>query len=141
MTFTLQPVPASLTKAGNLRGGNPMGIPQINHQCMFVEHPTNPAEKLLKSAGWTTLVDWQGENNDAAVRAAPIATTEKWKELGEARGLYLPFIYMGDSSRDQNPIAGYGTTNVEKLKATSKKYDPAQIFQTLQNDGFLLSKV
>lgn len=123
MTFTLQPVPASLAKAGAARGGNPMGIPQINHQW------------------WTTLIDWQGENNDDTVRAASIATTEKWKQLGEQRGLYLPFVYMGDSSRDQNPIAGYGAANVAKLKAVSQKYDPTQIFQTLQNGGFLLSKV
>lgn len=86
-------------------------------------------------------MDWQGENNDDTVRAAPIATTEKWKDLGEERGLCLPFLYMGDSSRDQNPIAGYGVTNVEKLKAVSQKYDRAQIFQTLQNNGFLLSRV
>ncbi len=85
-------------------------------------------------------MDWQGADNDDAVRAASIATTEKWKELGEERGLYLPFLYMNDASRDQNPIAGYGEGNVKKLKAASKKYDPAQIFQTLQNDGFLLSK-
>lgn len=85
-------------------------------------------------------MDWQGAKDDDAVRTAPIATTEKWKELGEERGLYLPFLYMNDASRDQNPIAGYGASNVEKLKVVSKKYDPAQIFQTLQNDGFLLSK-
>ena len=30
---------------------------------------------------------------------------------------------MGDSSRDQNPIAGYGVTNVDKLKAASQKYN------------------
>lgn len=79
--------------------------------------------------------------NDDTVRAAPISTTDKWKQLGEERGLCLPFLYMNDASRDQNPIAGYGATNVEKLKAVSKKYDPALIFQTLQNDGFLLSRV
>ena len=42
MTFTLQPVPASLAEAGIARGGNPMGIPQINHQCgfaFFLVHP------------------------------------------------------------------------------------------------------
>ena len=93
-----------------------------------------------KSAGWTTLVDWQGADNDDAVRAVPIATTAKWKELSTQRGLDLPFLYMGDSSRDQDPIAGYGASNVAKLKATSKKYDPAQVFQTLQNDGFLVLK-
>ena len=85
-------------------------------------------------------MDWQGANNDDAVRAAPIATTAKWKELGEERGLYFPFVYMNDASRDQNPIAAYGAANVEKLKAVAKKYDPGQIFQTLQNNGFLLSK-
>lgn len=122
MTFTLQPIPARLAEAGIERGGNPMGVPQINHQW------------------WTTLV-WQGEENDEAVRAVSITTTEKWKELGEQQGLNPPFLYMNDAPRDQNPIATYGATNVKKLKAVSKKYDPAQIFQTLQNDGFLLSKV
>lgn len=35
MTFTIQPVQAKLAEAGIERGGNPMGIPQINHQCEF----------------------------------------------------------------------------------------------------------
>ena len=48
---------------------------------------------------------------------------------------------MGDSSRDQSPIAGYGADNVARLQATAEKYDPGRVFQTLQNDGFLLSKV
>ncbi|KAL8733403.1 MAG: hypothetical protein Q9181_003611 [Wetmoreana brouardii] len=122
MTFTLQPIPANIAKVGDANGGNPLGLPQIDHQW------------------WTTLVDWQGKDNDKIVRAAPIATTAKWKELGEARGSYLVFLYMNDASRDQNPIAGYGASNVAKLRSVSKKYDPAQIFQTLQNGGFLLSK-
>jgi hypothetical protein len=48
---------------------------------------------------------------------------------------------MNDASRDQNPLASYGTTNVEKLENISKKYDPQRVFQKLQNNGFLLSKV
>lgn len=47
---------------------------------------------------------------------------------------------MGDSSRDQNPLATYGTANLAKLKVAAKKYDPKEIFQTLQQSGFLLSK-
>jgi hypothetical protein len=86
-------------------------------------------------------VDWQDANDDATVRAAPIATSEKWKELGEMGGSYIPFLFMNDASRDQNPLASYGSTNLEKLKAVSQKYDPSQIFQTLQSGGFLLSRV
>ncbi|KAL9118079.1 MAG: hypothetical protein Q9187_005380 [Circinaria calcarea] len=123
MTFTLQPIPVNLVDQGIAKGGNPLGLPKVNHQW------------------WTTLVDWQNANDDATVRAAPIATSEKWKELGEKRGSYVPFLFMNDASRDQNPLAAYGSTNVEKLKAVSRKYDPSQVFQTLQNDGFLLSKL
>ena len=77
MTLTLQPVPANLSKVGIAKGGNPMGIPQIDHQCKFGMESANPGKRQLTYSGWTTLVDWQGENNDDAVRAAPIATTEK----------------------------------------------------------------
>ena len=86
-------------------------------------------------------MDWQGASNNDTVRAAPIATSEEWKELGEERNLYLPFLYMNDASRDQKPIEGYGAANVAKLKAVSRKYDQAQIFQRLQINVFLLSKM
>ena len=85
-------------------------------------------------------MDWKDAKDDTAVRAAPIATSEKWKELGEQRGSYIPFLFMNDGSRDQNPLSLYGATNLAKLKAVSKKYDPEQVFQTLQGDGFLISK-
>jgi len=85
-------------------------------------------------------VDWTNAKDDATVRAVSIAISEKWRELGEERGSHIPFVFMNDASRDQNPLALYGSTNLAKLKAVSKKYDPSQVFQKLQNDGFLLSK-
>lgn len=143
MTFTLQPIPVNLVNQGIAKGGNPLGLPQVNHQCELARRLTDVLSRLqqLILAGWTTLVDWHNANDDATVRAAPIATSEKWKELGKKRGSYVPFLFMNDASRDQNPLAAYGSTNVEKLKAVSRKYDPSQLFQTLQNDGFLLSKL
>lgn len=75
------------------------------------------------------------------MREVSIATTKKWKELGQERGLHDPFVYMNDASRDENPLMSYGEENLAKLKAVSLKYDPSQVFQKLQNDGFLLSKV
>ena len=55
-------------------------------------------------------------------------------------GLLLDFVFLNDANFDQNPIASYGPKNVAKLQAVSKKYDPDQVFQILQNDGFLLRK-
>lgn len=70
-----------------------------------------------------------------------IATTEKWKQFGEERGVHIDYQYTNDASRDQSPIATYGEANIAKLKAIALKYDPKQVFQTLQNDGFLLRKI
>ncbi|KAF2657849.1 FAD-binding domain-containing protein [Lophiostoma macrostomum CBS 122681] len=123
MTFVLQPIPKSLVDAGHGKGGNALGLPSEDHQW------------------WTTLVDWNQESDDEEVRAAVISVGAKWKELSEARGLDVPFIFMNDASRDQDPLTGYGPTNLQRLKTTSAKYDPTGVLQTLQNDGFLLAKV
>ena len=94
----------------------------------------------LIQIGWTTRIDWNNSTDDATVRAVSIATSEKWQQLGKERGLFVPFEFMNDASRDQSPLLSYGSENFAKLQAVSRKYDPDQIFQKLQNDGFLLSK-
>jgi hypothetical protein len=87
------------------------------------------------------LIDWSSERDDEVVRQVSIDTTNHWELLGRERGLWLPHLFMNDASRDQNPIATYGYDNIAKLKEIALKYDPNQLFQTLQNSGFLLSKV
>ena len=85
-------------------------------------------------------MDWTDAADDDKVRGLSIETTKKWEELGKARGSYLPYLFMNDASRDQNPLASYGETNLQRLKEIAAKYDPEQLFQTVQNNGFLLSK-
>ncbi|OTA55078.1 Glucooligosaccharide oxidase [Hypoxylon sp. EC38] len=122
-TFVLQHVPSNVAAQGIAKGGNPLGIHHETHQW------------------WTTLVDWVKEEDDDAARSAAIDTVEQWKKLSQERGLSLPFLFMNDAARDQNPIAGYGTDNVKKLKEVSQKYDSNRLFQTQQNGGFLLAHV
>ncbi|KAK8026555.1 FAD linked oxidase-like protein [Apiospora marii] len=122
-TFVIQPVVPNVATQGLAKGGNSMGIPAENH------------------IWWTTLVDWTDPKDDEKVRSVSIETTEQWKKLGQERGLHLPFLYMNDASRDQNPLATYGAENIARLKEISLKYDPTQLFQKHQNGGFLLSNV
>ena len=49
-------------------------------------------------------------------------------------------LFMNDALRDQDSLAGYGVINLAKLKSISQKYDPSQVFQTLQSNGLFLSK-
>ncbi|KAK4235969.1 bifunctional solanapyrone synthase [Achaetomium macrosporum] len=116
-TFVLQPLTPNLVQQGIDKGGNPLGL-----------RPSN-------LSWWTTLIDWRDAADDDIVRGVSIATTEEWKKRSGER-----FLYMNDCSRDQNPLPGYGADNVAKLRAVSRKYDPHQVFQRLQQDGFLLRK-
>lgn len=86
-------------------------------------------------------MDWTDESDDDEVRSIGIETTEKFNEISKARGSFLPYLYMGDASRDQNPLASYSTDNIARLSQIAKKYDPLGLFQRLQNDGFLLSRL
>lgn len=96
---------------------------------------------MLIWIGWTTLIDWENEEDDDLVRSGSINFTEQWMTTGQDLGVYLPFMYMNDASRDQNPLASYGSDNVARLIQVSQKYDADQVFQNLQNNGFLLSKL
>lgn len=87
------------------------------------------------------MVDWTNVADDEVVRAVPIAVMEAWKEKSKQRALDVPYLFMNDASRDQNPIASYGAANVLKLKEIAEKYDPERVFQDLQSGGFLLKNV
>lgn len=89
-----------------------------------------------KFQGWTTLVDWTDESQDDTVRSVAIDTATYWQTLAQERDLSIDFCYMNDAARDQNPLSSYGTTNLDKLKQVSQKYDALQLFQTQQNGGF-----
>lgn len=53
-------------------------------------------------------------------------------------GLQRKWIYLNYAERDQDPIGSYGSENVGKLQAASKKYDPTGLFQTNVPGGFKL---
>lgn len=53
----------------------------------------------------------------------------------------LDFVFMNDACATQPVLASYGADNVRRLRDTAARYDPEGVFQTLQNDGFLLRKL
>ena len=47
---------------------------------------------------------------------------------------------MNDAGFNQNVLASYGENSLSRMRNVSHFYDPYQVFQQLQNDGFLLAK-
>ncbi|KAK4222534.1 FAD binding domain-containing protein [Podospora fimiseda] len=121
-TFVLQHVGDGLRQAGIAKGGNPLNIPAGPQQW------------------WTTLIDWTEARFDANARHVSIETTTRWAQRAKERGVEVSFLYLNDASRDQNPLVSYGASNLARLKSIAAKYDTGQVFQKLQNGGFLLSK-
>lgn len=73
--------------------------------------------------------------------------TEKLKELNRwtvsnarKQGLLLPNLFVNDAGGSQNVMASYGQESLANLKAVSKKYDSAQVFQKLQAGGWKVSE-
>ncbi|RPA97005.1 FAD-binding domain-containing protein [Choiromyces venosus 120613-1] len=123
MSFSIQSFSKSAVDFGYAAGGNTFGL-------------------VSKTQQWfTMLIDWDNATDDVAVRAAGKAVTDKWSEVSNAMGFGNSFIYTDDASRDENPLAGYASSNIAQMKTISQKYDPKQVAQILQNDGYLLSKV
>lgn len=86
-------------------------------------------------------MDWDSPEHDDLVRSIGVETTQNWKDFGERRSSHIPFLYMNDAGRDQNPLASYPKENIARLKEIAKTYDPLGVFQNLQNGGFLLKDV
>lgn len=86
------------------------------------------------------MADWKRLEDEAVVREACRLITEAAETTAKRNGTYLPFIYSNYASRDQNPLASYGSKNLVRLKEIAMRYDPHEVFQTLQNGGWLLSR-
>lgn len=122
MTWGFQPFQSSAVNVGYSRGGNALGLSPV------------------AQSWFTTSIQYTDEANSKAALAAIQATCASVKKASSAHGAALPNLFMNDANSQQHVLASYGPGNLAKLKAASQKYDPAQVFQHLQNNGFLVSK-
>ncbi|KAF2018537.1 FAD-binding domain-containing protein [Aaosphaeria arxii CBS 175.79] len=123
LSYTIQPMGSAAVAAGKMQGGNIMGIPQVPQS-------------------WhASLVEWSSLDDDQAAHDMLQTYGADVKSLAEARNVYLPYQFMNDASYTQNPLETYTAENLAIMQDVSSAYDPAGIFQRLQNGGFLLRNV
>ncbi|KIH91978.1 FAD binding protein domain protein [Sporothrix brasiliensis 5110] len=104
-------------------GGNALGLTESDGP-MFI---------LLVAAMWDNASD------DAAVAAFASDVLTQVKAHATARGVQIDYVYMNYASMYQDVLSSYGPEVLARLRKVSKKYDPAQIYQTLQPGYFKLS--
>lgn len=123
MALGLQPISSSVVRAGNARGGNPLGLESAN-QTWFV-----------LDAGW-----WDASGDDK-MRVATQRIRDRIERAAREEGEHVEYLFMNDASHDQDVIKHYGPENVRRLKHVQRKYDPSLIFQRLVPGGWKLPGV
>ncbi|TVY50645.1 Bifunctional solanapyrone synthase [Lachnellula cervina] len=122
LTMVFQPIASGAINACEAAGGNPLGLKAQNHNWFLV------------------MADWKNPADEETVRQSVRTIVDKGEEISKKNGTYIPFKYANYASRDQNPLATYGPENLTKLKEIALKYDADEVFQKLQNGGWLLSR-
>ncbi|KAI1105494.1 FAD-binding domain-containing protein [Jackrogersella minutella] len=114
------PIAASVATAGKQYGGNSVGLKEVPQQW------------------YEWFITWTNSTQEQTVWEISQQITQLCTAATEAKGLSLPYLFTNTAGKSQNVLNSFGADNVAFIKATAAKYDPGQIFQKLQNDGFLI---
>ncbi|KAI0805856.1 FAD-binding domain-containing protein [Xylaria sp. FL0064] len=122
LSYSLQPVPTAAVEAGELRGGNIMGLEKV------------------PQTWWAFVSQWESQTNDTLAQQAIDELYQGMQRVSREKKQWLDFIFMNEGKWTQDVLASYGQANVQKMKDVQLKYDSKRVFQTLQNDGYLLRR-
>lgn len=122
--LVLQPFPAAFLAAGQQHGGDSLGITPAdgNHVLVLLSYT------------------WKNRTDDDRLYAAAQKLFADIDAASATAGVSSPFKYLNYAAAWQDPLAGYGTANLDRLKKVAETYDPNGVFQKQCPGGFKLSK-
>jgi hypothetical protein len=123
LVHTLQPLSASGVVKSKSLGGNVLNVQPV-------------------SQAWLSIAAfWMDDALNSKGVELVQTLVKRIKAAAADAGKLLEFEFMNDSNFAQSPLRSYGAESVAYMREVAKKYDPDGVFQRLQNDGFLLSKI
>lgn len=81
-------------------------------------------------------ISWSSASDEIRIKTAAQNIVSRINATAYAQGMGVPFLYQNYAALEQDVFGSYGKENLEKLKAVSRKYDPAGVWQTLQPGYF-----
>jgi hypothetical protein len=123
LVHTFQPLGAPSVAKSKSLGGNVLNVQPV-------------------SQSWVAVASFWTEDADNAKGVAQVQTlTKTIKSAAGNSEKLLGFDFMNDANFAQSPLKHYGPASVLLMKAAAAKYDPSGVFQMLQNNGYLLSRI
>ncbi|KAI1208962.1 FAD-binding domain-containing protein [Annulohypoxylon truncatum] len=117
------PIAASVATVGKQYGGNLIGLQEVPQQW------------------YEWFITWTDLTQEQAIWNISQRITQRCTAATAAKNASLPYLFTNTAGMEQNVLGSFGSKNVNTIKAIAAKYDPGQIFQKLQNDGFLIRKL
>ena len=120
--LSFQPLPTIVRSHAAAAGGNVLGFDESDGDLFML------------------LVDvmWTDEADEALVNSQTELVFQGIEARAQEMGLKHPYLYLNYAAPWQDPIAGYGTENVEFLQNVSREYDSEGLFQSNVPGGFKL---
>ncbi|KAI1264929.1 6-hydroxy-D-nicotine oxidase [Xylariaceae sp. FL1019] len=121
--YTIQPLSSRAVQQGEEKGDNIMGIPK------------------LAQNWWAGASSWHDASLDEAAFAEVDELRIAVEKAAEGQGMKLEYAFMNDASPIQTVLDTYGDANLKLMRDVSTRYDEEQVFQKLQNGGYLLRNI
>lgn len=122
MALVIQQFGKAAVEAGKAHGGNLFNLSPVAQNW------------------WDLLVEWADPADASVSHNALLGLVDYITEQSKQADKFLPYLFPNTADASQDVMGSYGQDSLATLKAASKKYDPDQVFQTLQNDGWLVNK-
>ena len=123
LIFVLSPLPKTYAHR-SIPGSNILGLDKTLTKNSIILQP----EVILPSKRYQSLI--AGKLRDAVAEMEAYA---------KSKDQYNPYLYINYANPEQNPLAAYGSGNVDFLAKTARKYDPSGYFQTRVAGAFKVS--
>jgi hypothetical protein len=153
-TFTFANSASFMRTVIDLAASESKAMPFLSSGVTLIFQPLwkAPRAKVLAETGGNVLglddqddlvivlasVYWMRPADDVASNDGLKKFVEKATALAKTAGVHSRYVYLNYAAEFQDPISGYGEKNVADMIATSKKYDPIQLFQKQVPGGFKL---
>jgi hypothetical protein len=116
------------------------GLPPTPHE---ESHPNslgfNPESEPEKDVVFLQVVfTYSDARADEGLQVALQDFVARLEKQIEEEDVHHDFVYLNFAATFQNPFAGYGEEQQEKLRSVARKYDPAGLFQKQLAGGFKL---
>ncbi|KAL3419257.1 FAD binding domain-containing protein [Phlyctema vagabunda] len=121
-SYVFQPISTAMTSQFSKNGGNALGISAADGPLVLIN----------------ISISWLSASDDARILRAARNMVDRSNAAAYAAGLGYPFLYENYAALEQKVFQSYGEKNLQKLRAVSKKYDPAGVWQKLQPGYFKL---